>query len=54
MSEFEIAIELFDFVKSLIADGLKLTEEQSAEFCWLRHQWNVLQGYEEEDEEEED
>lgn len=54
MSEFEIAIELFDFIKSLIADGVELTEERYTEFCWLRHQWNVLQGYEEEDEEEED
>jgi hypothetical protein len=38
MSEFEITIALFDFVKQI-----KLTEEQQQEFDSLREAWNDLQ-----------
>lgn len=38
MSEFEIAIALFDFVKRM-----ELTEEQQEEFDFLREAWNDLQ-----------
>ena len=38
MSEFEIAIALFDFVKTL-----ELNEEQQAHFDTLRKAWNNLQ-----------
>ena len=38
MSEFEIALALFDFVKSL-----KLTAEEQEEFDELREAWNELQ-----------
>lgn len=52
MSEFEIAIALFDFIKTLT-----LSEEQQIYFDALRKAWNDLQDealeewYEEEDEE---
>ena len=38
MSEFEIVIALFDFVKRI-----ELTEEQQEEFDSLREAWNDLQ-----------
>ena len=38
MSEFEIALALFDFVK-----GLELTAEEQEEFDELREAWNELQ-----------
>ena len=38
MSEFEITIALFDFIKEI-----KLTEEQQQKFDLLRKAWNDLQ-----------
>ena len=43
MSEFEIAIALFDFIKTL-----ELSAEQQAHFDTLREAWNNLQDGESE------